>query len=331
MTPDALASELASGRLRPVYLIAGAEPLLREDALRALEEHALEPGTRDFNFDRLDGASLSAGELLDAVRALPVLAPRRLVVVRDPEGRRRNAAALGEALSTAIPELLARSELDVILAVVAAKLDRRARFVKACAEPAVLVACDPPKGAKAVQAFITEEAARQGITLASGSARALANRVGPHLLLLRQELAKAALYADGGAVTPAHVDELASETADAPIWDLTDAIGGGALSDALPVLARMQAAGAPGPVLLGSLASHFRKLARVRTGGAVAGHPFAVKKLEEQARRYTAPQLRGCLAAIHDADEALKGRGGLSQEIVLERLVLTLAGATGAR
>lgn len=331
MTPSELEEELAGGRLRPVYLIAGTEPLLREDARRSLERHVLEGSARDFNLDRLDGATLEAGALLDAVRSLPVLAPRRLVIVREPEARRRSATAVAEALATAMEEQLSRSEIDVVLVVEAAKIDRRARYAKACVEPGVRVACDPPKAGRALEGFIAEEARRQDVVLGAGAARALAERVGPHLLLLRQELAKAALYSDGGKVTAAHVSELSSDTADAPIWDLTDAIGSGVLSDALPVLARMQGAGAPGPVLLGSLASHFRKLARIRTGGEVAGHPFAVKKLQKQARRYSALQLRGCLAAIHDADEALKGKGGLPPETVLERLVLDLAGATGPR
>jgi hypothetical protein len=86
----------------------------------------------------------------------------------------------------------------------------------------------------------------------------------------------------------------------------------------------MQAAGAPAMVLLGSLASHFRKLARLRAGGSIQGSPFAQKKLETQARRYALPRLRACLHAIHDADERLKGRGALPAEVTLERLVMTL-------
>jgi DNA polymerase III delta subunit len=77
-------------------------------------------------------------------------------------------------------------------------------------------------------------------------------------------------------------------------------------------------------VLLGSLASHFRKLARLRAGGEVGGSPFALKKLEAQARRYELAKLRACLHALHEADERLKGRGSLPAELTLERLVMTL-------
>ncbi len=97
------------------------------------------------------------------------------------------------------------------------------------------------------------------------------------------------------------------------------------LRNALVILGRLLDSGAPPPVLLGSLASHFRKLSRLRCGGRVAGHPFMVRKLESQAQRYTPGRLVACLHAIHGADEALKGQGSLPAEIALERLVIGLS------
>ena len=44
MTPDELHSELGRGALRPAYLIAGEEPLLREDALAELRGAVLGEG-----------------------------------------------------------------------------------------------------------------------------------------------------------------------------------------------------------------------------------------------------------------------------------------------
>jgi len=106
---------------------------------------------------------------------------------------------------------------------------------------------------------------------------------------------------------------------------LTDAIGEGRARDALPLLARLLRSGTPPPLLLGTLASHFRKLLRLRTGGSVAAPPFVQRKLERQARRYTPARLLAALRAIHEADLALKGQGGIAPEITIERLVLGLA------
>jgi DNA polymerase-3 subunit delta len=324
VTPAELEVELAEGRVRPAYLLAGPEPLLRDDAREALLSTVLGDADRNFNFDRLEGGSATAGGLEDAVRALPVFAARRLVLLREPEGGRRRADALLEALARVVAEL--PDPPETVLVVSAAKADKRARWVKAFSEPAARIDCEAPRG-RALPAFVRSEAKRQGVSLGRGAAEALAERVGPQLLLLRRELEKAALVAGPGSkVEAAHVAEVVGVSVEEPVWDLTDAIGTGRVGDALAVLGRLEAGGAPAPVLLGALASHFRKLARVRAGGKVGGHPFAVRKLEEQAGRYSLPGLRACLRSIHDTDEILKGRGDLPADLALERLVLHLAG-----
>jgi len=325
VTPAELARELAGGKLRSAYLLAGAEALLRDEALAAIRKAALGEGGGDFDYERLAGERAAPGQLVDAVRALPLLAKRRLVVLREPEARKGGKGeALAEALGAAVAD--ACSSESCVLVVIAEQIDRRSRWVKAFAEPAAFVACDPPKNAREALGFVRDEARAQGIALEPAAADLLAESVGPNLLALRQELAKAALFAgDGVKVTRAHVQETICALAEEPIWDLTDAIGEGRSADALGTLSRMLAAGAPAPVLLGSLAGHFRKLARTRAGQPPAGHPFTVQKLERQARRYTPTRLVACLRAIHDVDEVLKGQGALPAELALERLVLGLA------
>ncbi len=323
MTLEELCAELRQ-RVRPAYLLAGGEPLLQQEALAAILDAALPESARDFNLDRLDGASTAAGVLLDAVRMLPVLAPRRVVVLQEPEARRGAAKALGKALTDAVASL--EDDGSSVLIVRASRIDRRSAWVKAFREPAAVVDCEAPTRKPALLAFVRAEADRQGLTLGRGVAELLVERVGPHLLALRHELAKAALFAgDSREVGVAHASELTSDLAEEPIWDLTDAIGEGHTAEALSVLTKLVGAGAPPPVLLGALASHFRRLLRLRSGASVSAPPFVRKKLERQASRLTPRRARDCLRAIHETDEALKGAGVLPPELALERLVLALA------
>ncbi len=325
MTLEELRAELARGELRPAYLLAGEEALLRDDALAALREHVLGVGPADFNFDRLDGEGATPGALLDAVRSLPVMAPHRLVQLREPEAGRGGGRELAQALAEVVADLQTGAGGGCVLVVSAARPDGRARWVKAFDARAV-VSCEAPRGASALAAFARAEAERQGVRLEAGAAELLAQRVGPQLLALRQELAKAALLAGPGQrVSRAHVEVGASDVAEEPIWELTDAIGEGRAADALAVLARLLRAGAPPPALLGSLASHFRRLLRIRSGGSVSAAPFLRRKLESQARRFTPARLLGCLRALHETDTALKGEGALGPELALERLVIGLA------
>jgi len=321
---DQLQKELAAGKVRPAYLLAGEEPLLRDDGLAAISDAILSGGPADFNFERLEGGKTTPAALRDALHALPVMAPRRLVVLRDPEPKRGAGKELVEALPELLAELCAQDQIT--LAICADKVDKRSRWVKAFKEPAALVECEAPNRTKDIAAFLKREAGRQGVELEPGAAECLVEEVGPQLLMLRQELGKLALLAgEGNAVSRAHIEALAIRVADDPVWDLTDAIGEGRRSDALVLLARMHRAGAAPPALLGALASHFRKLSRLKGGGSVGGPPFALRKLERQSRRFSPVRLLACLEAIHDADLALKGAGAIRPELALERLVLGLA------
>ncbi len=324
MTPDELRAELDAGSPRPAYLLAGEEALLRDDTLAALRAAVLTGAADDFNLDLLDGDATPAGALTDAVRTLPVMAERRLVVLREPGRRRAGGQALLEALADAVADL--GPEAPVVLVVTAASPDRRSRWVKAIARAGALVDCAPPRRSAELLAFIRAEAQRQGVKLGRGAAELLAERIGPQMLVLRQEIAKAALLVEPGEpVDRTRLAAGASDLAEEAIWDLTDAIGEGRTGDALLLLGRMLDRGAPEPVVLGALAAHVRKLVRLVHGGRVAGPPFVVRKLESQARRYRPAHARACLRAVGEVDQMLKGRGGAPPRMALERLVLLLA------
>lgn len=323
MTLEELTAELAAGTLRPAYLIAGEEALQRDEALAALRKHVLAGAPVDFNHDRLDATATSKAELIDALRSLPVMAQRRLVELREPDAPRAAGRGLAEALAPAIEELAGGS--TSVLVVVAAKVDRRTRWVKAIGEAATLV-CEPPRGRREVVAFIRAEARRQSVSLAKGVAEKLAERIGAQPLLLRQELAKLSLLVEArGELTLEHVVAASIDVADEPVWDLTDAIGAGRSAEALVLLARISRAGAAPPLVLGALASHFRRLVRLRGGGNLGVPPFVRQKLESQAQRFSETRLVACLGAIHETDLALKGAGALAPDLALERLVIGLA------
>ncbi|CAG0984379.1 DNA polymerase III subunit delta [Myxococcaceae bacterium] len=321
MTPGELERELASGTIRSAYLLAGDQALLREESWAALRAAVLAGAPAEFNLDRLEGAETSPARLRDSLRTLPVLAARRLVWLREPEAGRKD-----KGLTEALAEIVAEVPEGAVLVVTAGKVDRRARWVKAFAEPRALVACEAPASAPALVAFIAAEAKRRRLELGPGVAELLAERVGPELLALRHELEKAALQAlPATRIERAHLEAGLVTLAEEPVWDLTDAIGEGRVRDALPLLVRLLDAGTPPQVVLGTLASHFRKLLRVRHGASVAAPPFVAKKLERQSRRFAPARLAAALRAIHDADLAIKGAGGLPPAIALERLVLGLA------
>lgn len=253
------------------------------------------------------------------------MASHRLVVLRGGEGRGAKIdARWAERLETCVRGL--ETDSSTVLVVVAPSVDKRQKWVKAFGNPGTLVDCQAPTKSREIAAFLKQEATRQGVTLSADAAGLLGERIGPQLLLLRQEIEKAALVAGPGVtVDREHVEISVTSVAEEPIWDLTDAIGQGRSADALDLLSRMFGQGAAAPAILGALASHFRKLVRAGHGEPVVGPPFVVRKLEQQARRYPRRRLVACLRAIHRADVELKGASVMRPDRALEQLVLGLA------
>lgn len=80
--PDIL-QEIQSGKIHPVYLFCGEESYFIENTLKQMLDELLEPTTRDFNLNFLDGVAVSVRDILSAVEVYPVMSDWRVVVVRE--------------------------------------------------------------------------------------------------------------------------------------------------------------------------------------------------------------------------------------------------------
>ena len=81
--PPNISREIQDNKVFPVYLLCGEESFLIEGTLKQMLEHLLVPETRDFNLTFLEDANITIREILTQVDLYPVMAERRVVVVRD--------------------------------------------------------------------------------------------------------------------------------------------------------------------------------------------------------------------------------------------------------
>src|ERR1051325_708266 len=79
----ALRAALQDKKFSPAYLLLGQDEFLKEEALRHLVDAAVDPATRDFNLDQRRGADLDAASLSSLVDSPPMMAERRVIVIRD--------------------------------------------------------------------------------------------------------------------------------------------------------------------------------------------------------------------------------------------------------
>ena len=115
----ALHAALKKREFDPVYYFHGDDDFLKDEGVRKLVDGAIDPGTRDFNLEQRRGAELDA-EMLDSVLSTPpLLAERRMVVIRDVDKLRKDARKLLESY-------LSRPASDTLLLLVTpAGIDRK--------------------------------------------------------------------------------------------------------------------------------------------------------------------------------------------------------------
>lgn len=78
-------SQWDKGEFAPVYHFYGDEEYIKKSAFDRLREKLLVPGLEELNETLLEG-NVPAEDIIEAAEMLPVMAPRRLVVVRDWAG-----------------------------------------------------------------------------------------------------------------------------------------------------------------------------------------------------------------------------------------------------
>jgi len=92
-TAAAVRAQIAAGETQPIYLLQGEDDV-EKSALAHEFETLVDEGIRAFNVERVHAGDLSSGDklaaaalsLIDAVRTLPMMAPRRIVLVFQADG-----------------------------------------------------------------------------------------------------------------------------------------------------------------------------------------------------------------------------------------------------
>src|SRR5689334_7345842 len=92
LTPSAADAQIDSGEVAAVYLLQGEDDVAKS-ALASKIEETVEEGLRAFNVERVYAADMTSGDrivegvdsVLNALRTLPMMAPRRVVTVFQAE------------------------------------------------------------------------------------------------------------------------------------------------------------------------------------------------------------------------------------------------------
>jgi DNA polymerase-3 subunit delta len=327
-TPADVRKQIAAGDADPIYLLQGEDDV-EKSALASEFADLVEEGLRAFNVERIHAGDMTSGDkladgvgsLVAAVRTLPMMAPRRVVIVAQAETMfvpKRESDAATRALED-LKKLIERPEPLATLVFVATPLDKRTTIFKALAKHATIVDCGSPNDVASAERWVRARIAAAGVDIEPAGARALATLAGfpdrssdrhnGDLKRLRGEVDRLLLYAAGQKkIGMDDVREVAGPAALQDDWAMTNAIEAGQAGEALRQLSLMLDAGAPPEKVLGQL-------------GWLVRAKF----------RDVAPQeLQGAVESLFRTDLDLKRSGG-DPRVLLERLVVELCGGKRAR
>jgi DNA polymerase-3 subunit delta len=308
LSPAALRKQIASGETSPLYVLVG-DDAAESAAVAAEFQDMVDEGLRPFNVDRLYGGETKVDALLDVANTLPMMAPRRVVLVLEAEKLlipKRESEAGQEALERLEQYVKAPSPYATVVFVCGA-LDLRRRLVKLLLKEAQVFNTGSIEDRAGAEMWVKTRAARDRVNLDPGAVRALVDRAGLDIVRLRSGLERMALYALGQpTVTADDVKQVVPAGPQAQEdFGIANAIRDGDAGGALRQLAASLDAGGVPYMILGQLR-------------------WVAEKLPSH-------RIRAGVEAVFRTDVALKSSGG-DPRILLERLVVELcAPAKAAR
>jgi DNA polymerase-3 subunit delta len=350
VTPEEAIDQAKAGQAGPVYLVTGEETFLVERVVGALREAALAGGIPNLNEEKLVAGDVDVDRILSAAKMLPMMAKRRLIVVRSLEkwdARPQDEGAGPEDADTgragALDRLAEYAQAPVpstCLVLVAGKIDGRRKLMTVARKAGWLVACEPLPRA-ALPAFVLREAKSRGHSVDPQIADLLAEIAGPELATVVDALERLSLYV--GAGQPFTEDAIAAclvKMRQSTVWEMINAVGRRELGPALSALDDVYDPRDRGLRLVGLLAWSVRQLikfdAAIRDGAApeeaarrAGAPPFKARELSAQMRRLSAADLERWILLLAEADLELKGSKRPPRSVVEDALMQMCRPAAG--
>lgn len=342
---DTFSRQLKSGEVPPAIYLYGEEDVLKDEVVRAIVDRVVDPATRDFNYDQRSAAQLDPESVETLCNTLPMMADRRLVVIREIEAWQKRARA-----KAAILRYLERPARETVLILVqgAARKDERDEPDPDLVRLALAIAVER-YSQRLAEKWVTKRAEERGLRLASPAVEHLVKATEGDLALARSELDKLAGLGGEAEITLDQLSaslgvrhgETVSDWADAVIADQS-----GSAAAMLPAL--LAQPGVTGVNLLVQLGTQLVGLGLARAqydrglrSGALErairetllrvrppvrlDYRASAERWSRLAEEWPAERVDAALRAALQADRRLKSTSLANERGVLVDLIMTIA------
>jgi DNA polymerase-3 subunit delta len=317
--------DLEKGELSPLYFLFGEEPYLLNQCVDRFKFAVLTEGAVDFNYSLFYASDAEVSNVRDAVETLPMMAPKRLVILKEAqELTDREWAELDTLITTPVD--------STVFVILASRVDKRKKQIRLVLETADCVEFKKPYDNQ-IPGWVKYIAGTLGLEIAEDAIMLLSKLVGSHLSEIEAELRKLTDFVgDRKRIEVSDVAQVVSRSKEENVFDFTRAIGESDRVRALEHLVHLLDQGQSEVGIVSLLARHIRLLLMVKRGleqglsGAKLAHsaqvpPYFLDNYVMQSRLWAVKKLEHTLVVLAETDKALKS-SPLSSHIWLENLVL---------
>ncbi len=329
LSAEHVRTQIEGGQVAPFYLLYGMEEYGREFFAHWLIEQLAPQQARDFNVDVFYGDRFDPLDFLHIYDSYPMMAERRLLVLRDGEG-------LNPDQCRALERVVDRPMDSSCLVLVGSKVDLRRKLFQHMGKMGAAVEFKPPYD-REVPKWIQQQARSMGLKVEAGAVDVLRMYIGNNPRELVGEMEKLATYVGGKGIpiTRQAAEEVVAASRSVNVFELADAVGSLNGRVALRLLNRYLDQGEEASRALAMIARHYGLLLRIKVhqergaasdamARALGVSPFFMNSYVEQANAYSAARLWRNMGMLRAADWQLRSLGRRQERNVMDQLMVKL-------
>jgi len=323
--------QIEQGKLAPVYFFFGEEDYPIGLLINRIIDKTIDPSTRDFNCDILQGEATDGDSVVTLASSFPMMADCRIVVVKSVQ--RFSAASKNRILD------YVKSPLESTLLILTAnKADRRQKFYSALIKNSQWYESKPLYENQAVE-WVKGKLKQQDVLISHEGAIFFVQQTGTSLWALHNECEKLITSVYGKkSIGMDDVVRVVGLSRKYNPWELTDAVARKDLGSAMQILHHLMDEGQSEVGLIVNLGARMILLSKIR-GLLEKGisrrdipallhlRPFFARLYLEQVNHFQTTELNQAIKKLMLADHSIK-TGRCKPQIALTLAVFQIIRGT---
>ena len=302
MEPKDLDKQISSGKIANLYFFYGEEQFLLESKIKSIKKRLIDKDFEEFNYAKLDGKKITFADIENELLSVPVMSDRRMVVVSNcgifGNAKTKDFSALCESLadvSDYMTVIFTELEFDK-------KKEKNLDVFKKHGEIVKFDLLSP----KQLELWLEKMFEEKGKTALASDLSKMVALCGQSMSAVYTEFCKVLNFVgDRNKITSEDISAVVSKTTDARVFDIIDNIAEGKTKTVFEELSALRFAGENSSTVLSLITTRMGELLMVKqltedrlSADNIAEyfeprkHPFIVKKLTEQSRRFSTDYLK---------------------------------------